>query len=204
MTDHDFPPAEADDDVPAPNPYAPRKDASQRAAAAKRALGPAPDAPPVVRASPLVAYGAGAVIALLIGMMSYQLGTGARPLQLPAPTSAPTATNERAREAPSAPFSATSVAPVYDFATPTPTAIPLAVPVVAPIRYDEPAPPVVEPAPQEDFYAATPQVDPAWQQSLVGSDPNALACNGSPLCGGLTNAEAQAALDSQRATAAAR
>jgi hypothetical protein len=53
--------------------------------------------------------------------------------------------------------------------------------------------------PAGDFYTTPPHVDPAAQQALVGSDPNALACGGSPLCGGLTNAQAQAALDAQRA-----
>lgn len=53
--------------------------------------------------------------------------------------------------------------------------------------------------PAGDFYTTPPQVDPAAQQALIGPDPNALACGGSPMCGGLTNAEAQAALDAQRA-----
>lgn len=53
--------------------------------------------------------------------------------------------------------------------------------------------------PSDDFYTTPPHMDPAAQQALIGSDPNALACNGSVFCGGLTNAEAQAALDAQRA-----
>jgi hypothetical protein len=57
---------------------------------------------------------------------------------------------------------------------------------------------VVNDPPAGDFYSEPPHVDPAFQQSLVGDDPNALACGGSPMCGGLTNAEAQAALDAQR------
>jgi hypothetical protein len=53
--------------------------------------------------------------------------------------------------------------------------------------------------PAGDFYTTPPHVDPAAQQALIGPDPNALACGGSPMCGGLTNAQAQAALDAQRA-----
>jgi hypothetical protein len=59
---------------------------------------------------------------------------------------------------------------------------------------------VTSDAPAGDVYTTPPHVDPAAQQALIGSDPNALACNGSVFCGGLTNAEAQAALDAQRAT----
>lgn len=53
--------------------------------------------------------------------------------------------------------------------------------------------------PPADFYTTPPNVDPAAQQALIGSDPSALACGGSVFCGGLTNAQAQAALDQQRA-----
>lgn len=200
--DHDFPPADDGD-------YAANPKKSQAVAAAKRArraLGPAPDAPAVVRQPPLMAYGAGVVIALLIGMMSYQLGTSARPLQLPAPTSAPTAEVQRAREATFPAISAPPTQKAVD-SVPSPVPPPVELPVSAPIRHDAPAVQQADwtpPEPTADFYTTPPQVDPAFQQSLIGSDPNALACNGSVWCGGLTNAEAQAALDAQRATAAAR
>lgn len=56
--------------------------------------------------------------------------------------------------------------------------------------------PAAQPTP--DWYTTPPVVQPEFQQALIGSDPNALACNGSPICGGLTNAQAQEALDRQR------
>jgi len=56
-------------------------------------------------------------------------------------------------------------------------------------------PVATEPAAADDFYTTPPHVDPAFQRGLIGSDPNALACGGSVFCGGLTNAQAQAALD---------
>ncbi len=49
-----------------------------------------------------------------------------------------------------------------------------------------------------DFYRP-PNTSIEQRQQLIGADPNALACGGSPLCGGLTNAQAQAALDAERA-----
>lgn len=62
--------------------------------------------------------------------------------------------------------------------------------------------------PEPDQYAVT-NADPNFysppntsiedRQKLIGSDPNALACGGSPMCGGMTNREAQAALDAERA-----
>lgn len=51
--------------------------------------------------------------------------------------------------------------------------------------------------PAGDFYAP-PNTSIEARQALIGGDPNALACGGSPLCGGMTNAEAQTALDRQR------
>ncbi len=54
--------------------------------------------------------------------------------------------------------------------------------------------------PDGDFYTSAPQVSPAFQESLIDdSRPNELACGGSPMCGGLTNAQARAALNAQRA-----
>jgi len=51
-----------------------------------------------------------------------------------------------------------------------------------------------------DFYTTPPVVSPAFQESLIDdAHPDALACGGSPMCGGLTNREARAALDAQRA-----
>lgn len=47
----------------------------------------------------------------------------------------------------------------------------------------------------DDFYTTPPHVDPAAQQALIGTDPNARACGGSVFCGGLTNAQAQAAIN---------
>lgn len=135
------------DDAPAPTfaeEFAPDPRASRRVAAAqraRRALGPAPDAPAVVRQQPLVAIGAAAVILLMVAAASYHLGTGARPLQLPAPTAAPTQASKHAHEGPSAPFSATPAPTAAAQLAATPTAIPLAAPVVAPIRHDDPAPP---------------------------------------------------------------
>lgn len=70
---------------------------------------------------------------------------------------------------------------------------PAAVPTPTPADYK-----VTNQPPADDFYSTPPHVDPQFQQSLVGSDPNALACGGSPMCGGLTNAQAQAEIDRQR------
>jgi hypothetical protein len=55
------------------------------------------------------------------------------------------------------------------------------------------APTMPQPTPE-------PEADKSFAQSLIGSDPNAKACTGangvvSPLCGGLTNQQAQQALD---------
>jgi hypothetical protein len=75
------------------DPYTPRPKASQAVAAARRALGPAPDAP-VVRGTPVRQYlpfgiGALVLIVLMIAAASWQLSRmPAKPLQL-APTDAP-------------------------------------------------------------------------------------------------------------------
>lgn len=56
-----------------------------------------------------------------------------------------------------------------------------------------------------DFYSSIPDTaDLDAVQSLIGSDPNALACGGSPLCGGLTNAQAQEVVNARRAARAAQ
>jgi hypothetical protein len=60
------------------------------------------------------------------------------------------------------------------------------------------------PTPGPELYSTASQgVQPDPREQLIGDDPNAPACIGptgiaSPLCGGLTNAEARAALDAQR------
>jgi hypothetical protein len=90
-----------------------------------------------------------------------------------------------------------------DVADLQPTEAPVVIYVAAQPAYAAPTPATIyqtnNDPPAGDFYTTPPHSDPAAQQALIGSDPNALACNGSPLCGGLTNAEAQAALDQQRA-----
>jgi len=76
---------------------------------------------------------------------------------------------------------------------PAPQVIYVVQPVQAAPTYSAP---VAQPTP--DWYTTPPVVQPEFQQALIGSDPNALACNGSPLCGGLTNAEARAAIERQK------
>lgn len=87
-----------------------------------------------------------------------------------------------------------------------PTEAPMVVVVNVPQSAPAPAYAAPTPAPEQyavaktsDFYSTPPYVDPLAQQALIGSDPSALACGGSPICGGLTNEQAQAALDQQRA-----
>lgn len=75
-----------------------------------------------------------------------------------------------------------------------------------PVYVNQPA--MAVPTPTEQGYAVT-NTDPDFyappatsleaRQALIGSDPDALACGGSPMCNGLTNREAQAALDAERA-----
>jgi hypothetical protein len=55
-------------------------------------------------------------------------------------------------------------------------------------------------APTQPQPTPEPEADKSFAQSLIGIDPNAKACTGangvvSPLCGGLTNQQAQQALD---------
>jgi hypothetical protein len=92
-------------------------------------------------------------------------------------------------------------ADLVDIAPPQPQVVYVSVPAApelaapTPDHNDEQ---VTNQPPLGDFYTTPPNSSIEARQALIGSDPNALACNGSPLCGGLTNAQAQAALDRQR------
>lgn len=97
--------------------------------------------------------------------------------------------------------------------TPAPTSAPQVIYIEAPtpepqVIYVETAP-VTAPAPAgaseappqaaEDWYSDIATPEPAFVAPLIGSDPNALACTGangivSPLCGGITNAQAMTAV----------
>lgn len=86
----------------------------------------------------------------------------------------------------------------------TPTSGPRVV-VVSGSAYDDDAPAAtMEPrynTQDPSWYTTVATPEPAFVQAVIGADPNALACNGSPLCGGLTNAQA-AAIERQRAQGA--
>lgn len=68
-----------------------------------------------------------------------------------------------------------------------------AVPTPAPEEYA-----VANQPPASDFYSP-PDTSIEARQALIGSDPNALACGGSPMCGGMTNQQAQDAIDREKA-----
>lgn len=70
-------------------------------------------------------------------------------------------------------------------------------PAYAPPTYDPTYLTANDPAPPSDWYTDIPTPNPAVVRELIGDDPGALACGGSPICGGLTNAEAAAALEQQ-------
>jgi hypothetical protein len=81
----------------------------------------------------------------------------------------------------------------------------LAPPAVVYVEQPQAAPGVGESSyqvtndPPSDWYTDIATPPPGFVESLIGDDPNAPACGGSPLCGGLTNAQAQAARDQQQA-----
>lgn len=67
-----------------------------------------------------------------------------------------------------------------------PTAEPAVIYVAAAPAQDPPTP---------DWYNDIATPEPAFLEAVIGDDPDALACGGSPLCGGLTNAQARAAVE---------
>lgn len=74
------------------------------------------------------------------------------------------------------------LAALRDLTPPTPA--PYRAPIVVPTS---------PPAPS-NWYTDIATPEPAFVEALIGEDPNALACNGHPWCGGLTNAEAREAV----------
>jgi hypothetical protein len=66
--------------------------------------------------------------------------------------------------------------------------------VAAPPTYSPPAEPVYQAA----DYSPPPAPPDAFVEALIGDDPQALACNGSPLCGGLTNEQARQAVEQRQ------
>lgn len=86
--------------------------------------------------------------------------------------------------------------PVYIIATPTTSVKYVTEVPPAPVEAPAAEPAVIDalPTPSPEPAQVAPTPDPAFVKAVVNmDDPNGLACNGSPLCGGLTNAEAATA-----------